>query len=263
MIIGYLGPRGSYSQLAAQTFNKNAVLREYVNFFELFNALLADECNFIAVPIENSLQGGVLQNIDLLQNTEGIIAVEECVVKIDHRLATLKGADKSKIKRIYSHRQALAQCGEYIARNFPQAELIASSSTAASFALIKDKTEAGIVGSHAICEGFELSEENIADGPVNLTHFLLVRKGDVSTVKSSQKIFFSATCKHKPGELLDMLSFIRELNMTKIESRPIKNRPGEYRFFIEIEGDISDQNTIQVLNKVKETAHSFKILGCY
>lgn len=263
MTVGYLGPQGSYSQIAAQTFRKDAVLREYINFSELFGALLADECEYIAVPIENSLNGGVLQNIDLLQTTPGVIAVEECVVKIDHRLATLKGADINKIKRIYSHQQALAQCGNYIARNFPHAELIASTSTAAGFALIKDKTEAGIVGAHASCEGFELSKENIADEKLNLTHFLLVRKGDITSVKSSKKIFFSATCNHKPGELLDLLALIRELNMTKIESRPIKDKPGEYRFFIEIEGDISSQNTIQVLKKVESAAHSFKLLGCY
>lgn len=263
MTVGYLGPGGSYSQLAAQTFKKDAVLREYVNFSELFKGLAVDECDYIAVPIENTLNGAVLQNIDLLQTTPGIIAVEECVVKIDHRLATLKGADKSMIKRIYSHQQALAQCGEYISRNFPHAELIASTSTAASFALVRDKTEAGIVGAHTSCEGFELSEENIADEKLNFTHFLLVQKGDISSVQSSQKIFFSATCNHKPGELLDMLALMRELNMTKIESRPIKSKPGEYRFFIEIEGDISCKNTISILENVRRTAHSFKLLGCY
>ncbi len=263
MTVGYLGPQGSYSGLAALTFKKDAVLREYINFPGLFKGLSKGECDYIAVPIENTLNGGVLQNIDLLQTTPDVIAVKECVVKIDHRLATLKGADIKGIKRIYSHQQALAQCGEYIARRFPEAQLIATTSTAASYALIKDKTEAGIVGAHTRCEGFELSGENIADEKLNFTHFLLVQRGDISSVKSSEKIFFSATCNHKPGELLDLLALIREMNMTKIESRPIKSRPGEYRFFIEIEGDISDKNTIQVLKKVEAAAHSFKLLGCY
>lgn len=263
MTVGYLGPEGSYSQVAAQTFDKDAVLKDYATFPELFSALSSGECDYIAVPIENSLNGGVLQNIDLLQSHENVIAVEECVVNIDHRLATLKGAKKSQIKRVYSHRQALAQCGDYLSRNFPHAELIATTSTAASLKLIKDKTEAGIVGAHARCEGFELSEENIADEKTNLTHFLLVKRGGVEDIASSRKIFFSATCNHKPGELLDMLALIRELNMTKIESRPIKNRPGEYRFFIEIEADISREDTRKILDKVAKTARSFKLLGCY
>lgn len=263
MIVGYLGPQGSYSEIAAKTFRPNAVLREHISFFQLFSALTEGQCDYIAVPIENSLNGGVLQNIDFLQSYGGIIAVEECVVNIDHRLATLEGADLKAIKRIYSHQQALAQCSEYLSKNFPHAELIATRSTAASLSLITDKTEAGIVGSHVSAAGFTLSENNIADEKVNLTHFLLVKRGGVNDIKRSKKIFFSATCMHKPGELLYMLSLIRELNMTKIESRPIKDRPGEYRFFIEIEADISDQKAIQVLKSVEKSANSFKILGCY
>lgn len=262
-MIGYLGPQGSYSRLAAETFGKGGGLKEYINFSELFNGLVKGECEYIAVPIENSINGGVLQNIDLMQKTEGIIAVEECAVQIDHRLATLKGADIGGIKRIYSHRQALEQCAEYIARNFPGAELVACTSTTAGAALIKDRTEAGIVGAHVRCEGLELSAENIADFKPNFTRFLLVQRGDASSVKSSEKIFFSATCRHKPGELLDLLILIRGLNMTKIESRPVKGKPGEYRFFIEVEGDVSDGNARRILGEVKKAANSFKILGCY
>ena len=263
MTVGYLGPTGSYSQIAAETFRPSAKLQEYTTFPELFSALVDGRCDYIAVPIENSLNGGVLQNIDLLQKHGGIIACEEHTVKIDHRLATLDGADLKNIKRIYSHPQALAQCGEYLARNFPHAELIASTSTAASLSMIKDCTEAGIVGAHTHAEGVKLSDENIADEAVNLTHFLLVRRGNESDVEHSEKVFFSATCRHKPGELLDLLSLIRGLNMTKIESRPIKEKPGEYRFFIEIEADISSNETISLLDKVKQTAHSFKLLGAY
>ncbi len=263
MTVGYLGPDGSYSRLAAETFKKDADFKEYPNFPKLFEGLVSGGCDYIAVPIENSLNGGVLQNIDLLQNTNGIIAAEECVIQIDHRLATMEGANLGEIRRIYSHSQALAQCAGYIARNFPNAELVATASTAASLAHIKSKTEAGIVGSHVRCAGFELSPQNIADVTPNLTHFLLVQRGDVTSVKSSKKIFFSATCNHKPGELLDLLALVRSMNMTKIESRPIKGRPGEYRFFIEIEGDICSQTAIQVLKNVQNAARSFKILGCY
>lgn len=264
-IVGYLGPEGSYSQLAAKSFRPQAKLREYVSFFALFAALSCGECDFIAVPIENSLNGGVLQNIDLMQSTENVIAVEECVIKIDHRLATLSGADLSGIKKIYSHPQALAQCSEYLAKNFPYAELIASPSTAASLKLVKDSTEAGIVGSHTSAEGFTLSTENIADQALNLTHFLLIKKGGLEKGTHSQKIFISATCRHRPGELINLLALIKEggLNMTKIESRPIKDKPGEYRFFIELDGDIADENAIQVLKNVENAANSFKLLGAY
>lgn len=263
MTVGYLGPEGSFSYLAAGKFLPEAQKRAYISFNLLFNALKVGECDYIAVPIENSLNGGVTQNIDLLQATEGIVAVEECAVQIDHRLATLKGADLFAIERIYSHQQALAQCSEYLAKNFPRAELIGSSSTAASFKLVKSSKEACIVGSHAAAEGFELSKENIADERTNRTRFLLIRRGEIEEGTHSQKIFFSAACRHKPGALYELLSLLQGLNMTKIESRPIKQKPGEYRFFIEVDGDIADENAIHILKTVQAEAYSFKILGCY
>lgn len=264
MKIGYLGPEGSYSQLAAIKFRPAAQAVGYATFFALFSALDNGECDYIAVPIENTLQGGVLQNIDLMQNN-GVFAVEERVVQIDHRLAKVAGADNEDIKKIYSHPQALAQCALFLNENFPRAELIATSSTTAGLAEIKDGTEAAIVGAHITASGFELSKENIADEKLNFTHFLLVQKGGLPQGKSSQRVFFSATCRHRPGELFRLLSILKDggLNMTKIESRPIKGKPGEYRFFIELEGDISDERTAEVLKNLRAAANSFKLLGAY
>ncbi len=265
MTIGYLGPEGSYSRIAADKFRPEAKKRGYPSFFALFSALKAGECDMIAVPIENSLNGGVLQNIDLLQETEGVFASEECTVKIDHRLAVRKGAPLAGIKRIYSHPQALAQCGEYLQTAFPSAELVAAPSTAAGLALVSSETEGAIVGAHTRAEGFELSAANIADCKENYTHFLLVKRGAPDVSAHSSRIFLSATCRHRPGELLNLLSPIRDfgLNMTKIESRPIKDRPGEYRFFIELEGDIGSENASLALRKMEETAFSIKLLGAY
>lgn len=262
--VGYLGPQGSYSQIAAQKFRPGAQKRAYPSFAELFNGLEKGECNYIAVPIENTVNGGVLQNIDLMQS-RGVIAVEECTVRLDHRLAVLNGADFSAVNKIYSHPQALAQCGEYLAAHYPGASLVACSSTAAGLGLISSVKEAAIVGAHTNAQGFTLSPFNIADNSENFTHFLLVRGGGLDGGAHSCKVFFSATCKHRPGELLNLLEVIKErnVNMTKIESRPIKDKPGEYRFFIELEGDISSQNMQYVLGSVQKTAASFKLLGAY
>ena len=264
MILAFLGPRGSFSEIAAKKFRPEAELMAYPTFIELFKALESGECDYIAVPIENSLNGSVSQNIDLMQASDAV-AVEECVVEVDHRLATLEGADINNITRIYSHQQALAQCAGYLSKNFPKAELIASPSTSAGLKLVKDRTEAAIVGAHLKAEGFTLSGKNIADGERNMTHFLLVKKGEAVEGAHSQKVFFSATCKHKPGALISLLQPIGErgVNMTKIQSRPIKDRPGEYRFFIEIEGDIADGNCAQTIESIKRASNSFKILGCY
>ncbi|MCD8294147.1 MAG: ACT domain-containing protein [Clostridia bacterium] len=263
--IGYLGPEGSYSEIAAERIMPEAEKVAYQNFPLLMKALLSKEADVIVAPIENSINGGVLQNIDLLQSTDGVCAVQECVVHIDHRLATMEGAPLSGIKRIYSHQQALDQCARYINANYPTARLIATSSTAAGIQKIQSPEDAGICGSHMKAEGITLSGENIADEKNNFTHFLLVVRGAADPAKPSRKIYFSFTCRHEPGALFKILKCMADdnVNMTKIESRPIKDKPGEYRFFIEIEGDYSNAATRKTLGRVADAANSFKILGAY
>lgn len=261
----YLGPCGSYSHLAALKMRPENELIAYGNFRGVMNAVETGECDCAVIPIENTLNGGVLQNIDLLHAADSLVAVEEMTLPLDHRLATLKGADIRGISRIYSHEQPLAQCGGYLAKNFPQAQLIAMPSTSASLDMVKSFADAAIVGAHVKREGVTLSDGNIADGKNNFTHFLLVKRGTVDKAVHSSKIYFSVTCLHASGALLDILEPMRAggLNMTKIQSRPIKDRAGEYRFFIEVEGDYADGTVRKVLDGVKNLAKSFKLLGAY
>lgn len=263
--IGYLGPEGSYSYIAAEKMRPNAEKRAYANFRLVMKALVSGECDGVVAPIENSLNGGVLQNIDLLQSTVGVAAVEECTVAIDHRLARLEGKETAEVRRIFSHQQALDQCGEYISSHFPYAELIATPSTSACLAKIELDTDAGIAGAHTVRKGISLSPNNIADEQLNFTHFLLIKRGEIGFGTRSEKVYFSVTCRHEPGALLKLLKPLSDggLNMTKIGSRPIKDKPGEYRFFIEIEGDLSENGVIETLGKVRAAAKSFKLLGAY
>lgn len=261
--VGYLGPQGSYSEIAARRFGSDCV--PFANFYKLVKALLCGEVACAALPIGNSLNGGVTQNIDILQQTEGIFAYAETSVKIDHRLVTLKGADLKKIKRVYSHGQALAQCARYLSENLPDAELIETPSTSACYGFIKSEEDAGIAGAGARREGFCYGEECISDEKNNYTQFLLVKKGGEELVSRSDKIYFSATCRHEAGALYNLLGVLsaRGINMTKIESRPIKESVGEFRFFIEIEADCSTEKARTVLKEIKEKSLSFKLLGCY
>ena len=264
-VIGYLGPYGSYTSLAAVKLCPDGEKVPYKNFREGFACLQLGEYDGIVIPIENTLNGGVLQNIDLLQSTENVAAVRECTLNIDHRLATLNGADVKNIKRIYSHAQALEQCSKYLAKNFPAAQYVPTFSTAAGLELLKNEEEACIAGAHTAREGLQLSSENIADEKRNFTHFLLVRRGSVPEDTVSRKIYFSVTCKNRSGALLKLLQpvFTNGMNMTKIESRPIKDRPDEYRFFIETEGDYSSPQIKSTLEEVKRGGNSFRFLGCY
>lgn len=262
---GYLGPEGTYSALAANKLCAGARLIPYISFFTLFGALKSGELDNIVLPIENTLNGAVTQNLDLLQETDGVRVSAACTVKIEHRLITLAGADLDRISVIYSHPQALAQCGRYLAERFPDARLIGTASTADSISKIKKNTDAGIVGAHIKAEGYDIGSDSISDEKENYTQFILVERGHPEIGGKSERIFFTFTCSHKAGALYDVLAIIKfgGLNMTKIESRPIKDRAGEFRFFIELEGDYSSVNVIETLKRLQQAASSFKLLGYY
>ena len=264
-VTGYLGPAGTYSEIAAERLCGDSQKVAYPSFFTLFCALVKGEADRIVIPIENTLNGAVTQNLDLLQETENVYACSACALEIDHRLIIFAGADKRNIKRIYSHGQALAQCGKYLAKNFPGAKLLETPSTADCINKLGDEETAGIVGAHCRVAGYELSDKNISDVENNYTQFLLVKRGAPEESAKSERIFFSVTCRHRAGALVDLLSILKEsgINMTKIESRPIKNKTGEFSFFIEIEGDYSVDGVKAALQKIKAAALSFKLLGCY
>ena len=265
MKTGYLGPEGSYSFIAAKKMTPSNTLSAFDSFPFIMRALTSGEVDCTVIPVENSLNGGVIQNIDLLQATQGVIAVEECVIKIEHRLATLNGADTKRIKRIYSHRQALDQCAGYLFENFPKAQLIAVPSTTAGLDMIKTEEDAGIVGAHTKREGITLSQNNIADYRENVTHFLKVVRGRVDENKPTRKIYFSVTCPNVSGGLLNLLKRISEhgLNMSKLQSRPIQDAANEFAFFIEAECDYSAPEVKKAIEDIKKTALSFKLLGAY
>ena len=223
-----------------------------------------------ALPIENSLQGGVLQTLDLLQSSCDLYAMKETVIRIDNRLVYKEGMKLSEIGRVYSHRQALNQCAEFLSKEMPFASLRETEST--GFGVTKAMEDesgksAAIAGAHTetLRKGFVISEECISDEKNNFTHFLLVKKGESVLPKQSQKIFFSAVCPHKPGSLLLLLQIIADfgINMTKIESRPVKNAPGDYRFFIEADCDIGANVTQEMLQAVQKHTLECKLLGAY
>ena len=261
--IGYLGPQGSYSHTAALSFGDS--VRPYASFFALVNALVSGEVQAVVLPVENSLNGDVAQNLDLLQETPGIIATGETFVKIEHRLITLEGAPLDGIKTIYSHPQALGQCAKFLSERFPHARQIPAPSTSAAALCIKDATQAGIAGAQFSAPGLWVSPYVISDESLNYTQFLYVVRGCPDASLAGKKIFLSFVCEHRPGALIAALSVFAScgINLTKIESRPIKQAVGEYRFFIEAEADFSRPETQTMLASLGNICRSIKILGVY
>ncbi len=281
MKIAFLGPEGSYSNLAAKEFLRTETTEKktvndwdecipFRNFPEVFAAVTNGRADAAAVPIENSLQGGVLQNLDLLQLSPELYAVKEAVIRIDHRLVYKEGVKPSEIGRVYSHRQALDQCSKYLIKEMPFASLRETDSTAFGITrAMEDETgkSAAIAGAHTenLRNGFVMSEECISDEKNNFTHFLLVKKGADALPETSERIFFSAVCPHRPGSLVELLQIIAKygINMTKIESRPVKNRPGDYRFFIEADCNIGSKEVREMLAAIEADTLECKLLGAY
>ena len=281
MKIAFLGPEGSYSHLAAKAFLetegvKNPTPTEwdecipFRNFAEVLSAVKNGRVDGAAIPIENSLQGGVAQNLDLLQQLENLYAVKEYVLRIEHRLIYKEGTPLSEIGRVYSHRQALDQCVAFLDREMPFASLRETESTAFGIAkAMEDSTgkSAAIGGVHAsnLRGGFVVGKECISDEKNNFTHFLLIKKGKESLPKTSERIFFAAVCPHVKGSLLRLLQLIAkyDINLTKIESRPVKNIPGEFRFFIEAECDIGSETVQKMFKEIRENTLECKLLGAY
>lgn len=278
MKIAYLGPEGSYSHLAARHFLAEENVEgsgwnecmPFRNFAEVIAAVATGKADAGAIPIENSLQGSVAQNLDLMQEAQGLYAVKEYVLRIDHRLVHKEGVDISEIGRVYSHRQALDQCGEFLTKRMPFASLRETESTA--FGLTKAMEDesgksAAIVGAHVenLRRGFVVGEECLSDEKNNFTHFLLIKKGEDKLPKTSNRLFFSAVCPNKPGSLLELLKIIagHKIDMTKLESRPVKFRPGEFRFFIEAACDVADEGVSRFVQEVRENTLECKILGAY
>ena len=263
--VSYLGPDGSYSSLAAKELVPAGEGVACGSFYAAVQALLSGEADCAVLPVENTLQGAVTQNLDLLYASPDLVAVREYLLKIEHRLIAKNGTKLSDIRRVFSHEQAILQCGKFIARDLPNAKIVYTDSTMQSISRISEAGDAGIVGSHVQAEGLAFIGGNIADEPKNFTHFLLIKKGRGNLPEHSDHIYFAATCPHEPGALLKMLQILSvyDLNMTKIESRPIKNSPGEYCFFIEFKGDAADKNVRAALSRLKEYTKNFKLLGCY
>ncbi|MBP5242980.1 MAG: hypothetical protein J6Z36_04745 [Clostridia bacterium] len=269
MKVGCLGPEGSYSCVAAKILSPEAEVTPYINFPAVVKALETGEADEIVLPIENTIQGGVVQNMDLLAAAEGLVAVKEYALPIEHRFVTKAGVSFSQVKRVYSHPQAIGQCAAFLSKNLPNAIPMPANSTADGLAMLKEKEDACIIGAHLAksldTQKYFVYPENIADEKRDFTHFVLVKKGIEHLQQTSSRVYFVAELAHRPGSLYQLLERINRhgLNMTKIESRPVKDRLGEYRFFIEIEGDYLSERVKEALKDLRENCGRLKVLGCY
>lgn len=262
----YQGAEGSYSQAAMRKFfgeNVNAFHVE--SFRDAMSAIDEGSADFAVLPIENSTAGIVNEIYDLLVEFENYIVGEQ-VIPIEHCLLALPGTKMEEIKRVYSHPQSLMQSTRYLSEHdWQQISMQNNAFAALKVAKDKDQTQAAIASEYAgQTYGLEILEKGINDSDSNSTRFIIVTNQKIFR-KNANKISLCLEIPHESGSLYHILShFIyNNLNMTKIESRPIPERNWEYRFFIDFEGNLADSAVKNALRGLREEARSMKILGNY
>jgi chorismate mutase/prephenate dehydratase len=263
--VAFFGAEASYSHLAARRqFGSNAELLPTASIAEVFQDVARGEVSFGVVPIENSTEGVVAYTLDLLVDSRLQICAES-FLNIHHNLLSRSGRTE-EISKIVSHPQALAQCRAWLGRHFPQIQLeeVPSTSHAASAAARNDSVAA--VSSSLAAELYDLKviAANIEDQSHNITRFLII--GDQETKPSRRdKTSLVFSVKDEPGVLHRMLRPFasRRINLCKIESRPIKNKPWEYMFFLDLNGHRNEPRVKSAIAQLERHCVFFKILGSY
>jgi chorismate mutase / prephenate dehydratase len=262
----FQGERGAYSENAVyQFFGSTVQVKPCKDFRDVFESVKRREVQAGVVPVENSIEGSVNQNYDLFFNYD-LKVCGEVIVKIAHCLIANPGTSIDTIEAVYSHPQALAQC-----RNFLESlnyELIPTYDTAGSVKLIKEKklTNAAAIASERAAEiyGMQILARDIADNKENYTRFFVISNEDSPvTGKDKTSIIFSA--KHEPGSLYHAIGEFakRNINLTRIESRPTKKTAWEYNFYLDFEGHRTETKCVEALRALNKYAIFVKILGSY
>ncbi len=263
--VSCLGPLATFTHLAAlRHFGSSASFLPVDSIKAVFENVDAGKADYGVVPIENSNEGVISHTLDMFMDFD-LKVNAEIVLEVSHNLLS-KQKDRKRIKRIYSHPQALAQCRGWLESNMPGVITKESTSTAKAAELAAKDTTAAAIASEVAARMYDLSilQKNIEDSRHNITRFLVISR-DFPPRTGNDKTSIMFSIKDKPGSLYDiLLPFKRaKINLTKIESRPSKRKAWEYIFFVDMEGHIEDRKVRNATESLKEHCLYLKVLGSY
>lgn len=265
--IAFQGEPGAYSEGAALAlFGETIESVGCQTFDEVFDKVKSGECEHAVVPVENSLAGSIHRNYDLLLQHD-LYIVAEHNLRVSHCLIAHPGVELGEIRRVYSHPQALAQC-EHSLRSMAGIEVIAAHDTAGSVKLIRDQRlfDAGAIASEraAALYGMAILRREFEDEKTNYTRFIALSKEPV-TPSGEAKTSLAFAGKNEPGLLFRCLSAfsLRDIDLTKIESRPIRGVPWEYIFYLDFAGSVSETRCQRAIEQLKELATFLRVFGSY
>jgi len=272
--VAFQGEPGAFSQVAArQLAGEDCTPVPTQAFEDVFASVANGKCQWAVIPIENTLHGSIHENYDHLLKYDLVIR-GETFVRIVHNLIAPPGVKFSQLRRVFSHIAALNQCRKFFEEN-PQIEKVPFYDTAGSVKMIMEKRfdDAGAIASASAAEiyGAKILRKSIEDDRQNFTRFFLLEKakrGTGSPAPEPAKRFKTTivfTLHNVPGGLFRALSAfaLRDINLTKIESRPLRGKPWEYLFYLDFAGHVEDRACRNALNHLAEMADFLRVLGCY
>ena len=265
MKVAFQGELGAYSEQAVFNYLGNVETLPCESFDAMFDSVVSGQSDMALAPIENSLAGSIHQNYDLLLRHD-LHIVGEYFLRVQHCLIAMPGVKKEDIKKAISHPQALGQCAAYLRNLGIKPEQVYD--TAGSVKMLKESgaRDVAAIASKRAAEIYEMQilEEGIEDNSENFTRFLAVgREATVPEGEAKTSIVFSL--KNLPGSLFKAMSVfaLRDIDLTKIESRPLQGKPWEYLFYIDFIGSAQNETVRRALDHLGEYAVTLRVLGSY
>jgi len=266
--VAFQGERGAYSEAAAAAFfGDDIVAKPCPDFDIVFEAVTAGQVDRGVLPVENSLAGSIHRNYDLLLRYE-LAIVGEIQIPIAHQLIALPGVTLAEVKRVYSHPQALAQCERSITHLLPGAERVTTYDTAGCIKMLKEQKitdGAGLASERAATiYGMQILKPEMQDDAENYTRFVIVApEAIVPAGEAKTSLVFSMD--NVPGSLFKSLAVfaLRDIDLTKIESRPLQGKRWQYFFYIDFIGSQYEERGRNALNHLREITSFLKVLGSY
>ncbi len=259
------GAAGAYSGIAAEKAFDLTNVSYFKTFDAVFNAVEKGLCRYGVLPIENSNTGSILPVYDLMQKYRFFI-VKSVRVQIKHALVAKPGADISKIKTVLSHEQGILQCANFVKSVGAEAKIVENTAVAArTVAESDDETVAAIASEEsAKVYGLSVLRSNVQDNGNNYTRFIVISK-TLEIYKGADRISVMLSAEHTPGSLSRVLDRFAALNLnvTKIESRPIVNSDFEFLFYFDFEGDVTDESVLSLISDLDLATERFVFLGAY
>jgi len=265
--LAHLGPSGTFSEEAALLHDPQAQLLPFASVAAVAAAVESGMADEGVVAIENSLEGSVNETLDVLIHESGLSICRELVLPIEHCLLAAPGAASPDVKVIYSHPHVFGQCRHFLERCFPKAHLEAALSTATAVEEMLSHEGAAAIATRraAALYGAQVLASGIQDNPFNKTRFVVLALHDCPPSGHDKTSVAFSVAHDRPGTLVGVLHEFsdRQINLTKIESRPSKGELGVYVFLVDVEGHRTDARVAEALEKVLGQASFFKVFGSY